>query len=166
MPLDDPVPVDHLPTERLAPHQPWCMGCGPENPATLGLKTWRTGDRIFGEATLRHEHEGAPGYVHGGAVATLLDDVLGFAAMMRGGPVVTARLEVDYRAPVLMGVPLAVEAWEEAPPEGRKRHLRGVVRDGDGRVLAEGKAMFVTVDRSHFHASAGATPREAGELPW
>jgi uncharacterized protein (TIGR00369 family) len=165
MATDETAP-DTSATEWLAPHQPWCMGCGPENPATLGLRMRAEGGRVVGEATLRHEHEGAPGYAHGGAVATLLDDALGFVGRLHGHLVVTARLETDYRAPVLMGVPLQVEAWEESERDGRKLYLRGVVRDQAGTVLAEARGLFVVVDRSHFHAAAGGKAEPDGELPW
>jgi uncharacterized protein (TIGR00369 family) len=142
------------------------MGCGPENPATHGLRMREQDGRVIGEATLRRVHEGAPGYAHGGAVATLLDDALGFVGRLHGHLVVTARLETDYRAPVLMGVPLVVEAWEEAERDGRKLSLRGELRDQDGTVLAEARGLFVVVDPSHFHAAAGGKAEHDRKLPW
>jgi acyl-CoA thioesterase FadM len=159
--------TDERTADELIPHQPYCMGCGPENPATLGLRLRREGARIHGEATLGRIHEGAPGYAHGGAVATLLDDAFGFVAMGSGHPAVTARLEVDYRAPVLIGQPLVIETWDESErPEDRKRHLRGELRDAGGKVLAEASALFVRVDPSHFHNAAGRMPDHWGEVPW
>jgi acyl-coenzyme A thioesterase PaaI-like protein len=154
-------------TDWLRPHQPHCLGCGAENPAGLGLKVRREGDRLFGEATLTAHHQGAPGYAHGGAVATVLDDALGFVAMLTGRPAVTARLEIDYRAPVLIGTPLTVEAWDETPDaEDRKRRLRATLRDADGTMLAEASGLFVCVDPSHFHNDAGRMPEHWGEVPW
>jgi acyl-coenzyme A thioesterase PaaI-like protein len=166
MPTDAPAMPDDHPTEWLPPHQPRCLGCGPDNPAGIGLRVRRDGDHVVGEATLNVNHEGAPGYAHGGAVATLLDDAFGFVAMLGGHPAVTARLEVDYRAPVLIGRPLSVEAWDEAEPGERKRRLRGVLRDEDGKVLAEASALFVVVDPSHFHDEAGGMPEHWRKVPW
>jgi acyl-coenzyme A thioesterase PaaI-like protein len=157
---------DRSPTGFLTPHSARCLGCGPDNPAGINLRVREEGGRIVGEATLGSDHEGAPGYAHGGAVATLLDDAFGFVAMLTGHPAVTARLEVDYRAPVLTGTPLAVEAWDESEPGDRKRRLRGVLRDADGRVLAEGSALFVVVDPSHFHDAAGGMPDHWRKVPW
>jgi acyl-coenzyme A thioesterase PaaI-like protein len=150
----------------LAPHHEQCLGCGPGNPAGFRLRARRVGDRIVGEATVQAAHAGAPGCAHGGAVATLLDDAFGFVAMLGGEPAVTARLEVDYRAPVLVGTPLTIEAWDESPPGERKRRLRGVLRDAEGRTLAEARGLFVVVDPSHFHDEAGGMPEHWRRVPW
>ncbi|HEU4975339.1 MAG TPA: PaaI family thioesterase [Baekduia sp.] len=150
----------------LPPHHERCLGCGPGNPAGFGLRARRAGDRVHCEVTLGPDHAGAPGYAHGGAVATILDDAFGFVAMLGGRPAVTARLEVDYRAPVLLGVPLTIEAWDEAPPGDRKRRLRGILRDPEGTVLAEANGLFVVVDPSHFHAGAGGMPEHWRRVPW
>jgi acyl-coenzyme A thioesterase PaaI-like protein len=152
--------------EWLPPHQPHCLGCGPDNPSGLKLRVRRVSDRIHGEVVFAVDHAGAPGYAHGGAVATALDDAFGFLAMLGGRPAVTARLEVDYRAPVLVGVPLTVEAWDESPGDGgRTRRLRAVLRDAQGATLAEASGLFVVVDPSHFHHEAGGLP-EDWEVPW
>jgi len=36
------------------PHQPNCMGCGPDNPASLGLKMRPEGDRIYNPLPVYH----------------------------------------------------------------------------------------------------------------
>jgi uncharacterized protein (TIGR00369 family) len=166
MSTDETAPATATETAWMPPHQPWCMGCGPENPATLGLRVRGQDGRVVGEATLRHKHEGAPGYAHGGAVATLLDDALVLVVRLNGLLGVTARLEIDYRAPVLLEVPLTVDAWEEADRDGRKLYLAASVRDADGKVLAEARGLFIVVDPSHFHAAAGGKAEPGRELPW
>ncbi len=153
----------------LPPHQPNCLGCGDENPAGLGLRLRMDGDHVRGEVTLDRRHEGAPGFAHGGAVATLLDDALGTILLVRGRPAVTARLEIDYRRPVLIGQRIEIEAWL-ARIEGRKLHLAGTLT-GD-ELLAEAKAIFVEVGREHFLKGAGPVPEgwhgasPPSTLPW
>lgn len=85
------------------PHQPHCLGCGPENPASLGIRMRPLGDRgVAGEVAFGSAHEGAPGFAHGGAVATALDDALGTLLMRLRTPAVTRRLEVDYLRPAFL----------------------------------------------------------------
>ena len=68
---------------HIAAHHPHCLGCGDENPASLGLSFVLEGERVRSEFVLDRRHEGAPGFAHGGAVATALDDTLGHACWSR-----------------------------------------------------------------------------------
>jgi len=133
----------------------------------MGVKLRVQDGRIRGAVTLDSRQEGAPGYAHGGAIATVLDDALGSLLHVIRTPAVTARLELNYRSPAFIGHPFEIEAWIERD-EGRKLHLAGELRD-DGVVVAEAKALFLKVDVEHFargarHRRAEGEPRT--DLPW
>lgn len=87
----------------LPPHHPDCLGCGPDNPHGHHVQVRRDGDRVVAEHVFDHRHVGAPGIAHGGAVATVVDDLFGFLLYNVGQPAVTRHLEVDYHAPVWLG---------------------------------------------------------------
>jgi acyl-coenzyme A thioesterase PaaI-like protein len=142
---------------ELPPHHPNCLGCGPDNPATLGLKLAIDGERVRGEVTLDDRHQGAPGFAHGGAVATALDDTLGTLLVVLGHPGVTARLEINYRRPAFLHRRFELEAWVERV-EGRKIEMAAEMRE-DGEVVADAAALFIHVDREHFLQGAD-------QLPW
>jgi len=142
---------------ELPPHHPNCLGCGPDNPATLGLKLAIDGERVRGEVTLDDRHQGAPGFAHGGAVATALDDTLGTLLVVLGHPGVTARLEINYRRPAFLHHRFELEAWVERV-EGRKIEMAAEMRE-DGEVVADAAALFIHVDREHFLQGAD-------QLPW
>ena len=142
---------------ELAPHHANCLGCGPDNPGTLGLKLAIDGERVRGEVTLDDRHQGAPGFAHGGAVATALDDTLGTLLIVLGHPGVTARLEVNYRRPAFLHRRFELEAWVEHV-EGRKIEMAAEMRE-DGDVVADAAALFIQVDREHFLQGAD-------QLPW
>ena len=150
----------------LPPHQPNCMGCGPENAAGLGMRMRREGDRVLGELTLDDRHEGAPGYAHGGAVTTALDDAIGMLLFVLERPAVTARLEIAFRRPAFLERPFGVEAWIDSI-DGRKLHLRAEMRDA-AEVVAEARALFLEVDAEHFVEGARMSPDAARHrrLPW
>jgi len=133
---------------ELAPHHANCLGCGPDNPGTLGLKLAIDGERVRGEVTLDDRHQGAPGFAHGGAVATALDDTLGTLLVVLRHPGVTARLEVNYRRPAFLHRRFELEAWVERV-EGRKIEMAAEMREGSD-IVADATALFIQVDREHF----------------
>ncbi len=120
---------------------------GPGNPVAPPMTATQSADgRVTGRVTLGKPHEGPPGLVHGGVVATLLDHVLARAvrAVGRGG--LTATLTVRYRRPARLGVPLLVVA-EVGATEGRRTTAtaRLVAEDDSDTVLAEAEGLFVAL---------------------
>lgn len=137
-------------------HQPHCLGCGPENPANMGLRLRVEGERVLGSVRFDRRQEGAPGFAHGGAVATVLDDACGTVLILVECPAVTANLNVDFREPAFLGHDLTVEAWCERI-EGRKLHIVSRLADGE-EILAEGRALFIQVDIDHFRRGGQELP--------
>jgi acyl-coenzyme A thioesterase PaaI-like protein len=142
---------ERVETGRLLPrHNPDCFACGVDAPASFGLEfELLEGGRVAAEITFEAVHSGAPGYAHGGAIATALDDVIGtllLAVLEQAG--VTARLEVDYRRPILIGETLRLEAWLDRV-EGRKAYPVSALLDGE-EVAAEAHGLFVMVTSDHF----------------
>ncbi|KAF2667517.1 Thioesterase/thiol ester dehydrase-isomerase [Microthyrium microscopicum] len=92
---------------------------------------------------------GHPGIVHGGLLATLMDEGLArtcFAALPNKVGV-TAHLELDYRSPCKAGQ-FVVMRGQTTKVEGRKAYVKGRIEtaptDGaPGRTLVEGTALFV-----------------------
>jgi uncharacterized protein (TIGR00369 family) len=120
---------------------------GPGNPVAPPMVSTDSGDgHATGRVTIGKPHEGPPGLVHGGVVATLLDHVLARAvrASSRGG--LTATLTVTYRRPVRLGVPLVATA-EVAGTDGRRTTAtaRLVAEDDPGSILAEAEGLFVAL---------------------
>jgi len=137
-------------------HQPHCLGCGPDNPASMGLRLRIDDDRVRGTVRFDRRQEGAPGFAHGGAVATVLDDALGTVLVILERPAVTANLNVDFRAPAFLEHDLTIEAWSDRV-DGRKLHLVGRLLDGDN-VIAEARGLFIEVDLNHFRRGGKELP--------
>lgn len=141
--------------DEIASHHPHCIGCGSENPGSIRLRFLADGDRIHATCTFDERHQGAPGFVHGGSLATAIDDTVGTLLVLLRRPAVTAHLEIDYRAPAFLGREMALEAWADRI-EGRKLHLAATMHDGD-TLVAEGRALFLEVPLEHF-AKGGWIP--------
>ncbi|PGH12182.1 hypothetical protein AJ80_06802 [Polytolypa hystricis UAMH7299] len=93
---------------------------------------------------------GHPGIVHGGLIATLLDEALARCCFpaLPSGIGVTANLNIDYRSPAPAGSYVVIRA-ETTKVEGRKAWVKGRVEtlpteEGkDPVVLAEATALFI-----------------------
>lgn len=100
---------------------------------------------------------GYPGILHGGIVATLLDEATGLLLSLNGhvgdastreakdaqpGPV-TAYLNTRFLQPVVTPGAVLVTARMLEVKENRKWRIEGVVRDGEGTVLAEAEALYI-----------------------
>ena len=120
---------------------------GPGNPVAPPMMATHSDDgRATGRVTLGKSHEGPPGLVHGGVVATLLDHVLARAVRAAGRGGLTATLTVTYRRPVQLGVPLLATA-EVGAIDGRRTTAtaRLVAEDDQSTTLAEAEGLFVAL---------------------
>jgi len=125
---------------------PTCFGCGEENPIGLKLKNTYVGDRSHLEFIGTENHCGHPGMLHGGIIATLLDEATFYAVNNREEDVVTATLSVRYIKPAHIGHLLIVEAWLK---ESHDRILEVVAElrdaDADNLLLARSEAQCMIV---------------------
>ena len=113
--------------------------------------------------TVGKQHEGPPGLVHGGVVATLLDHVLARATRAAGRGGLTATLTVTYRRPVHLGVPLVLTG-QLGEVEGRRARAtaRLVAEDDPGTTLAEGEAVLVALRADRATEVFARTGRAVG----
>jgi acyl-coenzyme A thioesterase PaaI-like protein len=103
---------------------------------------------VISEITMRPIHEGPPGAVHGGWVASLLDQLLGVANTIVNIGGVTAELTVRYRRATPYGVPLTIRARTDSA-EGRKIFASGEIL-ADGVVTAEARGVFIRPSAQRF----------------
>jgi molybdopterin converting factor small subunit/acyl-coenzyme A thioesterase PaaI-like protein len=117
---------------------------GPANATSVDFEARREGDVVVADACFGAAFEGAPGRVHGGMVAAVFDDLVGFILGMVGQPGFTGRITVVYKAPVPTERPVEFRAWM------RERFERTLVVDADVRlgekILATCEATMVLVD--------------------
>lgn len=93
-------------------------------------------------ATIPSQFEGHPGYLHGGIIATLLDETMSKAVRARGLTAMTRHLEIDYKRPVPSCTPIRMEG-RIVRDEGRKHWVEAGIFDGDGHTLAHGSGLFI-----------------------
>jgi uncharacterized protein (TIGR00369 family) len=138
-----------------------CFGCGQENPIGLKLRFRREGNKV--DKTLRVEtefiptepYQGYPGYLHGGIVFALLDEAMGWAMYSLGVLAITARAEVRFKRPALIGEPLLITAT--VIERRKKLHTtKATITRRDGTVVAEGTASMMVGKESEDAKNPGS----------
>jgi uncharacterized protein (TIGR00369 family) len=128
-----------------------CFGCGGAN--ARGMKLSFDQDdarqRIVGRFLLGEEYQGGSGFLHGGIIAVLLDEVMSKACRFHGEHAVTADLRVQYLRPIRVNQEIVVEGFV-ARRDGRQLYHEGEIRNGTGDLLARGQGRFVIIDRGKY----------------
>jgi len=93
-------------------HTKNCFGCDPNNP--IGLKAVFTAndDRITGYLQSNSNHEGHPGYVHGGIISAFMDEGCSYyARKFFQCDMVTIRNEIRFKTPAKLGDTITIEVY-------------------------------------------------------
>jgi acyl-coenzyme A thioesterase PaaI-like protein len=122
-----------------------CFACGRDNVEGMQLQFQ------YGDASARTVFVPQPRFtgwtmmLHGGIVATLLDEAMAHAAIAAGIKAVTGRLDIRFRRAAPIDQPLVAEGRVEGR-RGRLLSLYATVSGEDGTLFAEGSGRFITDD--------------------
>jgi uncharacterized protein (TIGR00369 family) len=124
----------------------YCFGCGQRNASGLKLRFRQTGDAsVETFYTAPDDFRGAPGVVHGGIQAALLDEVMGMAAHVGlghdDGRIVTAEFNLRYRRPTPIAEELTVRG-EMVRRDGSHLFMEAQILDAEGQLLTEAEARW------------------------
>jgi uncharacterized protein (TIGR00369 family) len=120
-----------------------CFGCGQDNEGGLKLVFIKEPGKAFSDFVLDNKFQGYQKMVHGGIIATIMDEAMVHAAMADGFFPVTAEMTIRYIKPVYVEQELTVKGWL-AEKGSRKLEARAQLLDGKtGAVCAESSAKLV-----------------------
>ena len=139
-----------------------CFACGPRHPSGLRLRFERDGDRVTTTFRSSTQHQGFPGYLHGGITSTLLDEVMSRVSLLEGRWTMTARMEVRFRRPILADQMVTAIA-EKAGESRRLLEAQGRVVLPDGTVAAEATGTYAFLDAETLRGMSEAYPQLARE---
>jgi uncharacterized protein (TIGR00369 family) len=129
-----------------------CFVCGEKNPIGLKLRLRTDAERgeSSAEVTFRDDFQGWAKVVHGGLLATVLDEAMIYAAGAKGLLCVTGEITVRFVKPASTGVPYA---------------LKGRFLEDKGRVvLAESE--LLDANGGQVARASGKLFKIPGEPPW
>lgn len=144
--------VDVADGDRVV-HFDECFVSGPWNPLGIAIDVHRDGEDAVARVALGPAYEGAPGRSHGGIVAAIFDDVLGYLLTFTRTPAFTGELTVRYLAATPIEQPLEFRS-RVVRREGRKLFCEAEARiaEGEGELVATATAVFIAIDVSRFRA--------------
>lgn len=128
--------------ESPLPNYAGCYVCGHENPRGLNIRFYMDGEAVTARLESDDSHAGYPGRVHGGVIAALLDETMGWApAVKHGRFCVAVELNVRYLKPAPAGEPLLIRG-EIVNADRRIWETRGEVTSPGGTVYARATGRY------------------------
>ena len=129
-----------------------CFACGTTNPIGMRLQIELGDGEARTEWTPTEDFAGWEDKVHGGLLATLLDEVMAWAPASHDSWAVTAEMNIRYRSPANPGERLTATG-RVTDKRRRIYRVHGEVHGRDGRLVAEADGRFL-----------GATPTQKAAL--
>lgn len=124
------------------PYSEPCFVCGKDNPAGLQTRFYARGDKVLSPLRVRNHHCGYPNVVHGGVVAALMDEAMGWAAARAQQRMFyTVELTMRYIKTVPADHDLVV-VTEVTRAHKRMVETRGELVDAEGTVYARATGKF------------------------
>jgi acyl-coenzyme A thioesterase PaaI-like protein len=125
-----------------------CPISGSANPLSTGIVARREGDGVVCDVTLGQGWEGAPGRAHGGIVAAVFDDALGFVTQVLDVPSYAGELTIRYVQPTPIGEPLTLRAHSSGQ-DGRRLYVEGTL-EHRGTIIATAHGVNIEVQRQRL----------------
>ncbi|HEV2038233.1 MAG TPA: PaaI family thioesterase [Candidatus Eremiobacteraceae bacterium] len=122
-----------------------CFACGPENTDGLQLRFEYCDGIARAVFTPKQHFTGWTAMLHGGILATLLDEAMAHAAIAAGIRALTGRLEIRFRKQAPIDAVFVVEGRLEGR-RGRLLTLSSTVAGEDGTLYAAANGRFVADD--------------------
>jgi acyl-coenzyme A thioesterase PaaI-like protein len=131
-------PVDILSTFQKIPGYN-CVACSPKRHNGLNLepKLNSTSDKVEDVYVFQKRSEGFNNVVHGGYIAMVLDEMMGYAPILLKNLLpLTKSMTVNYKAPVMVGRRYIIQSYIESSSE-QIYQCKAVIMDENGTTYAE-----------------------------
>lgn len=140
-------------------HHKNCYGCGPNNLKGLHQEfpfDEKTGDVLF-ITKIENSFEGAPGFAHGGVLASILDEAQGVLCFHIGHFVMTDQLNINYFKASPLNEDLEIRAYITSVRKRRLYTTAEIRLVRTGELLCKSKAKWYDMPeriiRKMFHRS-------------
>jgi len=131
---------------QTLPHTRSCFVCGEANPLGLKLRFETDGQLVHATFSPRPEHIGFKGVVHGGLIATVLDEIMVWAcAVPTRRFAFCAEMNVRYLNPVPPGAVVHLTGELTANRKGRIFEAKGMAQAAGGLMLAEATGKYLPI---------------------
>lgn len=131
---------------RFIPTKGWdkhCFGCSPDNSAGLQMKFYTDEKSIFSWVKVPDHLRGWNNLVHGGVISTILDEVMGWAAIhLLKLIVLTKTMTIDFIQPVFIDDELKAEARITKFDNDGEVIIDATLHNGHGELCTKSTGVF------------------------
>lgn len=154
---NDPSPLQNtqelnddvwLPLPNLDKH---CFGCGTENHNGLRMTFARSGDRLRTQLTIPPQFRGWSSLVHGGVIATILDEIMSWTAIVVAQRfILTKNMKVSYHRPIYVGTLVTAVGSISERSQERRATVVAELFDHDRKLCASAQGEFALFTEEQF----------------
>jgi uncharacterized protein (TIGR00369 family) len=149
---------------RELPHTRSCFVCGEDNPGGLHLRFTTDGRTVRARFRPGAAHIGFRGIVHGGLLATLLDEIMVWACAVSARRFAfCAELQVRFLNPTRPGDEIIATGEMLANRKDKVYEAKATLTDSSGRSLAEATGKYLPIKSGNV---TGMLSDVIGDVSW
>jgi uncharacterized protein (TIGR00369 family) len=121
----------------------FCFGCSPTNPSGLQMKFFTGGDSVISRLNIPLHLCGWKNIVHGGILATILDETMSWSTIhLLKRVVLTTSITVDYIKPVFAGTDIVSQGKVLERTSEREAIMQAAIYNGEGDLCVKSRGIF------------------------
>jgi len=138
---------------QTLPHTHSCFVCGESNPAGLNMRFETDGRIVRAQFRPQPQHIGFKGVVHGGIIATVLDEIMVWACAVQARRFAfCAEMSVRFLQPLAPGSEAIVTAELVTNRKDRIYEAKGSVLTSAGDAIAEATGKYIPIKSDQLPA--------------
>ncbi len=120
-----------------------CFGCSPRNEKGLKIRVSMEGNKGVSYTIVSEHYCGFDGILHGGIIATLLDEISAFTIILNLSKMgVTTEATIRFHKPIKINTLIRIEG-QIIESQNNRAIVYSSIKSMDGIILAEGKTTFL-----------------------
>jgi uncharacterized protein (TIGR00369 family) len=120
-----------------------CFGCSPLNTSGLQMKFFIDENSLYSEVAIPEHLCGWNQLVHGGVLATILDEIMSWSAItILKRIILTKSMTVDFIKPIYVSHTVTVEGMVLERTSEREASMEGLLYNAEGKLCARSQGTF------------------------
>lgn len=145
------IHTEVTPWHRIKNTDRECFACGTENPRGLHMTFESDGVHVRSQLTLEQCFCGWSNLVHGGILATILDETMSWATLsLTGKLMLTKGMQIKYIRPIRVGTKITATGYIRKWLSERKVEVVAEISNEAGKICASSSGEFPLFTKEQF----------------
>ena len=128
-----------------------CFACGTDNPHGLHMRFESDGEHVRSHLILEKRYCGWSNLVHGGILATILDETMSWTTLsLTGKLMLTKGMQIKFLRPIRVGMKITVTGYIRKWLSEKKVDVVAEIRDETGKICAQSSGEFPLFTKEQF----------------